>query len=322
MAKPVLNHFSPINGTLPIAITNLDGILAHITTDHLTWFSFELKCKFKFQNTIHNNQHYQNNIWITRPFTYDSIDAEYDTIYIKLPLFLLSYLFEYQISLIQYTSNGTPNSDSESDNEQQSVTPSDIYIADIPSILIESTYNIGDDVTYQIENASFVRSGKILEFLENDMIKINTHSCYTHVTQPIVTIHSSKVDRDMIEMNFVLDLTNKTAAIKHLILRNDNSDLINIYDILCESLLEFYYFDIAFNGKHCSRLFSMYICSYLYSLNRYEYKIGCIYDDTDLYIDHQWKFKIFKTYNDIKKCIQTKPVQLLPSLTGYSCDIC
>ncbi len=61
---------------------------------------------------------------------------------------------------------------------------------------------------------------------------------------------------------------------------------------------------------------------YLYSLNHYEYKIGCIYDDSDLYINHLWTYKILKTYNDIKNCIQIKPLQLLPDLTGYSCDLC
>ncbi len=74
-------YFNPINGIVSVTINNLNEIASVFgEAANLEWFSFEFKYKFTFQNSMHNDEYYQNNIWMMNPFAYDTIDPQHDAV--------------------------------------------------------------------------------------------------------------------------------------------------------------------------------------------------------------------------------------------------
>eukprot|EP01084_Bolivina_argentea_P204165 348613_1 len=137
---------------MKLECVNLDDIILNgFRVDTLT-----IHYRFHFKNDQ------QNTSWRSKQFTLKNIHHD-NCFWFKVPLFLFSYKIEFNLNI-------KPDGD---DKSETSAT----HIHRIPSMLIESKHSVGDKVQYCVPNAGFVRSGVILEVLD-DKIKIRTNPGY------------------------------------------------------------------------------------------------------------------------------------------------
>ena len=345
--KPILEHGNVINGMMPICITNMKLFCDQNTIRH---YDFILSYKFMFKHD-NNGSNYENNKWKHTNFTVNNIDCN-NRFVIKVPLFLLSYSLEFNLSLKVSQLTGGQDEDNEddddddmdliiTDNEWNLIieSQSDNYLSLIPSILIEYEHKIGDHVQYIVDGAGFARSGIILNIDKNkDLIKIKTDASYCN---DIVSISNKKVLRFPTQSRFVVDITNRIKAECDLILQtktdNHNNDRynVNIYQSLCEYLFQFYWSEM-YEIEDCldknsldnigymkvlGMMVGTNIYKFLFDID-YNYKIQCVYGYSYLYYDQQWKYHILRQFNEIRKKTKMYDLQDSRNRLGYTCDIC
>ena len=109
-------------------------------------------------------------------------------------------------------------------------------------MLIEASFDVGNKVQYQLDNASFMRSGKIQKILENDMIEIKTYPIYPELRyQPvIVTTHKSSVYQQCTDHSSTINITNLLQAESDLVLKTANPKQIDVYNELRDDLCDIY----------------------------------------------------------------------------------
>eukprot|EP01084_Bolivina_argentea_P090845 163600_1 len=323
----VLKHHNVINGIVPVQIVNLNEF--EKPENDMMDYEFEIKYKFIFKHAHANDsKNYTHNAWITTTFDIESI-TQADEFWFKAPSFLLSYTLQYDLSLNITTFAETENgicigSVSTIKSTTQSI--------EIPSILIETTYEVNETIQYFPEaNPGYTWPGTILELLENNQIKIKpnevTNENYTWVKNAdIITIDPSEVLRNCIHAYFIVDLTNNTNAILDLILRTNDARIRTIYSTLNAYLFQFYYFEMMEieehdNFKSILSLVSSHICEFLCKYD-YNYRVMCMLNDEhDLFVQQIWQYAVLKQFNDIKNGLPTADIQDF-SGTGYSCSIC
>lgn len=364
--KPILAHGAVINGMMPIHIQNMELFCDENT---ILKYEFILSYKFIFKHRddkySKNNGNYANNKWKQTNFTINNIDCN-NKFVIKVPLFLLSYSLQFNLSLKVFklsTGYGDNNDDSEddmmdiiiSDNEWELMTNSQSinYISDIPSILIESEYNIGDHVQYVKDGLGFARSGIILNIDKSTNIhKIKTDASYCN---DIVQVHKTKLLRFPTQSIFVVDITDRIKAECDLILvtkKPDPSELetdeekdehynVKIYQSLCEYLFEFYWsemyeiydyidkdsLDNVGYMKVLGNMVATNIYKFLFDINYNSHRIQCVYGNGSansyLYYDQQWKYHILRQFLEHKNATSImQPLQEARNRLGYTCDIC
>eukprot|EP01083_Nonionella_stella_P137543 418487_1 len=294
MLKPILRP-PPciINGMMKLEIINLDDIL----TDENMWSSFKAPIAFDFILTIHyrfqfkTHQEqttatlYPHNTWQSRQFELNNMD-EHNCVWLKVPLFLFSYQIEFNLNIKLMDCATLKSAD------DTSVT----LIEHVPSMLIQSKHSVGDRVQYCVPNAGFVRSGVILELLD-DRIKIETVPHYESLNRQalVVVIDEDKVYRDLIHSFCVVDLTDRQGAEIDLILATNASNKADIYKAVREGILH---------------------------LAQYQYRVDCLFDGTSLFYEEQWKYDVALTYCQLRKGVEMNDLQDARDGYGYTCDIC
>ncbi len=221
----VLKHSNSVNGMILIEICNLD--LYWKTDDDDYYYDHQFTVFYRFQHQTNTEW----NRWNSKPF--DAVYIQNDNKFqLKVPLYLLSYLLEYNIKcqVSKYNNGRTIRLyDVKSQN----------YTVQIPSILIASTYNIRDRILYHIEGCGFVRHGVVLELMDNNMIKIKRVNIETAQESKTLVIHSSKISRKTQECQFVVDITNRYQMETNLVLRSNDKNIQQTYYTLCDVLSVF-----------------------------------------------------------------------------------
>ena len=318
--KPILSYPpNIINGIIPITIKNIDHILPSINPSNCIY-------QLCYQFILNQPEvHYQNETWKSKSID----DISYENILsVKVPLFLLPYTLEFNVKIIEIPIKGT-KSKIISPSELTSITHS----IQIPSMLIEPYFAIDNKVQYQPENASFMRSGKILKLLANDMIQIKTYGIYPELQyQPvIVTQHKSAVYHQCVAHESTINITNTLQARSDLVLKTMNTEQIDIYTQLCDDLCGIYellriqrkidynhYFGIT---RDIAKSVALEIWKLLFEPQFY-HRVQCIYDGYDLFDSEQWAFEVNKTISDHLDGIDCRDLQNSWDAFGYSCDIC
>ena len=303
-----------INGMVPLQIQNLQKIrLSGFMCDSIT---FVLSYKFILQSA---NTDYPNNTWQIKKL--HGIDND-NQLWLKVPLFLMEYQFEFSVSVNCTWRHSHPS-------KHESI----VYRINIPSILIDSSiFEIGDKVTYDIENASYVQDGEITRFLEDDMVEIKTDEDYGLPEEDVmVIVHKSKLARDSIEKCFIWDITAVTQAYRTMIIRGCDDEnwkfCENLMDFTAEILPGLYvneygypYFN-EYDSKWIPMLISSEIYGFLFSAG-FNHRVNCVFDGEELYHGQQWSYKVKATYDDYKQGIDCLDAQDCWEAVGYSCDIC
>eukprot|EP01084_Bolivina_argentea_P163785 284875_1 len=324
--KLILKHTNVLNGLIPIEIENLDSIYDGEYNKH---YKFILSYKFNLQNST------EESTWTSIKFLIRNISSK-NKFVMKLPLYLLSYSIEFnlQIKAMEYIHNHTDN---DSDNIHNKCkwkiitnTTSDNQIINVPSILIESQFHNDDHIQYCVPNAGFVRAGTILDISANKMVKILTDSGYAALNyrQDIVIVHVSKLYRYPTEGIFIVDITNRTKAETDLILKTTDNNNINVYNELCDILSDFCILEMNdmetehFHYEFMNKIIAMNIYYFLFDQS-YSYRIQCVFGNSFLFYEEQWKYHILRTYNALKKGnMSMQEVQGSRDGFGYTCDIC
>ena len=315
----IQNPENIINGLIPIQITNIFDIIQSINIQ-LKYISCTLSYKFKFPT---HNKYYNHNIWQSQAFDQVSQDG---SIHIKVPLFLLPYFFNL---IINMTLIGRCP---EKSTYKEATIKSDELSISIPSILLENKiFNIGDEVLYEVENASFTQSGIITKFIENDMIEIKIDPQYESDEdgETLIVIHKSKVSRDCIPKRFVVDVTNISQAYKDLIIRNDDGDALKIFDAIYDAFVDIYgdlrmknksdYDDV--DGEFIPNSVAVYVYGYLF-MERYNLRMNCAFDGKELFYEEMWPYDVRRTMEDQEKGMEICDLQESWDWMGYSCDLC
>eukprot|EP01084_Bolivina_argentea_P253521 425875_1 len=321
--KPVLKHTQDvINGIIPVQIENFWEIFPEIDFSTTT-ISFTLSFKFNFPN---KNKHYTNNEWQFTKFNDVTQDLNF---WIKVPLFLLPYLFEFILTISLM--------DIQDMTEKQRVI-STLYSTKIPSILIGTgPMNIGDSVQYRIENAAHVGAGIITKVLQNDMFEIKTTEYeYDNVYfgGEIITIDKSEVCRDAVDALFIVDVTNTAQAYIDLILglneEDENETKERTFYMINECLLDIYCNNMWYNDEidyeeYDAETMSVSMCIYIFEFlycSKYYHRINCIFDGCDMIHEMQWPYYVGKHIENVQKGIETADAQIVWECGGYSCDLC
>eukprot|EP01084_Bolivina_argentea_P174385 302076_1 len=254
--KLILTHNNITNGMMKIQVMNLDEI--YLTNN----LQFNLSYQFHLNK---NEKYYQNKTWTSSKFNISCITTS-NEFFLRIPLFLLSYTLEYKLTITTFT------------GVQTNIFSSQNYIATIPSITIESTFQIGDIIDFSTQNSNFVTEGTVLTILENDTIKVKNNE-----TNDIVNVHVSKVFRRTLLSSFVIDITNRNQAEIDLILRTNNERCMDTYKALLMSL-NCIIIDQDYDRndlKYLRRFMCINICYFLYDLE-YNLKIECLFDNSVL----------------------------------------
>eukprot|EP01084_Bolivina_argentea_P009964 18590_1 len=307
----ILQHDNTANGVMRIKISNLNDITSDVRYDNCQ-FEFNLSYQFHLNEDV---KYYQNNTWSSSKFTILNIATD-NHFFLRLPLFLLSYSLEYKliITTTDYDTSHTTSTFSSSN-----------YTANIPSIIMESSFKKGDIIDYDEcvkQNASFITKGTVLEILENDIIKIKNSK-----NGNIIKVHSSDVYRPTIFNAFVIDITNRNRSDINLILNTNNRECFEIYDALLLNLhsVIIHEWDPVIDEmnqlKATNRFISINICDFLYN-RQYNYNIQCIFDETYFDIEQTWKYVLLNDYKQIKKQCNLESIQSIRDCLGYSCNIC
>ena len=73
--------------------------------------------------------------------------------------------------------------------------------------------------------------------------------------------------------------------------------------------------------KHMSSLVAMNVFGYLYA-PQYSHRIQCVFGDSYLFVEEQWKYHIWRTIMEIRNGTEMHEIQSSRSGFGYTCDIC
>ena len=285
-----LEHGNIINGVIPIKINDdiVDFIVQPIHQDHepvLYQLLISYQFIFKTNNALTLN--YNQNEWKTHKFGIWNIDSS-GNFYIKSPLFLSSYTLQYNLTLSTLRQSG----------DNMKIYPditSDNHRIEIPSTLIESTFKIGDNVDYKLNNPKHhgFSEGVIIKIVDNDSYEIEDDELfpeseggkdeddidYSHGLISIV--HKSNISRPGIYQDTAIDITNKFCTIKDVIFgletctdqqsengKQDQHDIIDIYGSLKDSLYDMYCDIFIQNGDTYGR-----------EIHRYEHILSSMTDN-------------------------------------------
>ena len=138
-----------------LEIVNIDDCLQQSQP-----LSYQFTIQYRFNFTKNIPKDYANNVWFQRRFSIKSV-ASTNRFYLKIPSCLFNYELEYNLTMF------TIKYDQKFENIQVIDTiSSSNYTANVPSILIETTFKIDEYVQYRVENTGYVRSGTIIEILD------------------------------------------------------------------------------------------------------------------------------------------------------------
>ena len=293
-----------INGMIPIEIYNLKKYA--FDPSYSVFFSLSYK--------------FGDSIWEPKPISWSNIN-DHNKFWLKVPLFTTPYSIEINMTA-KICKIDTIKRKIINISHSKSIT----YTANIPTILIETTHKKGDKIQYAEPGAGYVSSGVIMEIMENDMIKIRK----SDGTKKIFYCHASKVYRDAIDAQYVVDITDQSKPETDLMLRTEDMNKQNVYYAMRRALWHNYLRkigpewvvshvgDVVFMGN----LIAMNIYEFMHA-PEYEYRVQCLFDSKRLFNDKQWRYHILRNYNYIKKGMRMNQIQNFPSRDNiYSCDIC
>lgn len=313
----ILKHHNIVNGVVPIEIVNIDEC---IKPTHTLRYRLNIEYKFIFTKNIPKD--YSNNVWCQRQFSLHSIEST-NRFFLKIPSCLFTYKLEYNLTIYSIKYN-------QSFDKYRIVDTiaSSNYTADIPSILIESTFKVDEYVQYRVENTGYVRSGTITEILDDNKYKIKTAAGYVKLNseQKIVTVEQSQLLRNCIYAPFIVDVTAENEMIRELVLNTQDANIMDIYEKLSDVLFDFYFDEMynieqnKWNFKFLTSTMTVCICEFLCEQN-FNYRVRCLFDSNDLIMQQVWVRDIEKTRNEILEGKDTLDLQNF-DVTGFTCDIC
>ena len=289
--KPILKHTDIINGILPIEITNLDDI-----------HDPDLELQFTIHYKFHASDNTQNG---SKKFLLRNID-NLKRFYIKVPLYLLSYKFEYNLSAHLSAWIAAEDNNEEDAKFIERMVVSENYQAEIPSILIEPGLKVNDIVDYagDQEETDTIFSAKVLRLCDDDKIEIQ----YIGTGNKVI-VDSSKLMRYEIDLRFMIDLTYKDRAIFEMQLGIPESDGFKIWtnlykpvasavrDMFChyavveeDEVLEQDFESGQF--KQLCQFIATHVSQFLHQ-EQHHYRIKCVFGDTYLKSLEPWQDAIF-----------------------------
>eukprot|EP01084_Bolivina_argentea_P110766 197715_1 len=311
--KPILKHEDVINGVMPIEITNIDEFNDIYYDNGQRLYKLNFSYMFKLQN---NHQYYANNYtWKSTGFILCSLNRM-NQFAIKLPLFLLSYSLEFNLSI----------------NANDIVLTSENYAANIPSILLESTYQINDHVQFHAPNSGWSRFGTIMKLLPDNMITIKTDPHYRllNFEAVICDVHSSQVFRPPVRSQHLINITNRNRAEMELILGTNDETKFAFYVALKNTLFNTYVDEMNTIEKsfHQFEYMCIFVATNIYRFVYcvdYNYRIDCMLDSGHLFHDNAWLDNVKRNFGlqmKDKHSYNVRECDLSRSVMGYSCDIC
>eukprot|EP01083_Nonionella_stella_P178002 627530_1 len=320
----LLKHTSPVNGMISIEF-EIQNLPLTFDDDHYDIFTL-----FHAFDEIDDGAEMHWSHFVSSYIEQFESSYNTNTFQLKVPLRLLSYSLHFSLQYQSFPSTiVTDNhlSQSEFDLSQPLLTAkSTTHTVQIPSILIESTYNIGDVVLYNVEGCGFVRYGVITDVMDNKKMKLRR--LYDHQPEhesESLTVHASDLSRPTQNAEHVVDITDRKHMECELILRSNEQNAATMYCELCDVLSTicglFYVEDEVYHGSHMASLISTYICQCLYAPD-YTYRFECLFCNTFLFSNNQWEFSIAEYAHQIQNGIQMTEIQRARDCMGYSCDIC
>eukprot|EP01083_Nonionella_stella_P008309 23896_1 len=325
----ILKHKGDIiNGMMMIEIESLDDL-------HQPEFFQQFSLCYNIHVPNNNEPYY--NTWHSTDFTIFSI-SEHNGFALKVPLFLLSYSLEYNLTIKSFMFHDSDEAEGNAFELLSTITSPD-YLATIPSILMEPVFIVDDRVQFNVRDAAYVMSGTIAKVLGDDMVEIELDDGYVDATtNDTVITHTSQLLRYPVRNCFIVDLTNRTQSELRCIVRNTSDISSQTYWELCDTLNglfvnEMFNIDRMIeegesgnprNFEYMSGLVAVYIHQFLFP-PQYNHKIKCLLGDTNLLLEQQWTYFLWRNRQDIRKGYKVNEPQELRTdrdIMGYTCDIC
>ena len=308
-----------INGIIPIKIENIhdifnnvQDILKEIEDEGTCTFFCLISYQYNFSSPMKG---YKSGFLSIRQFENVKADGSF---FLKVPLFLLPYSMNFVISVncveinLQCISKAT------------TIT--------IPSMLIDNkVLHIGDYVHYGQEESAYAVLGVITKLLEDDMVEIQTDNDYVAAgAAPLnVTVHRDQVLRDVIDDDFLVNLTNSVSAENELVLRNEDEKALDVYVELKSDLLDIYaelWFDDKIDYIRADVLAipgSIGIHIYTFLKPKYNYRTNCVFDGFEMFGTELWQYMIAMQIDYSQRGNDTvDDVQSLYEHARISCDLC
>ena len=124
-----------------------------------------------------------------------------------------------------------------------------------------------------------------------------------------------------------MDITDRLQATADLILRTDDPVQMEMFSALSsvfegqwlqsDEAMLYQEHETKFVGAWMARK----IHSFLFSVD-HQYRIGCVFDGHNLFVDEQWEFMVDRTFKAIREGLDTVDLQESWNYWGYTCDIC
>eukprot|EP01084_Bolivina_argentea_P141160 248084_1 len=279
------------NGLLSVYITNLDKLIANGAFNHPLDRIFQL---------VYRNSWYKQNEFSTAKIVIANMNNS-DNFQIKLPIRLFEYQFEFAVRAINVNTN-----------KWLQLCP--FKTINIPSMLCDTAFTVGDKVLFRVENSINGQRGIIKELLPNNKYKIGyfqydeskgLRDDDTAWIEVIYIVDKCRVFRLGVNQTQQIDLTNIEDIENQMLLKTNNENNIGVFRSLmhvyksecfdyCIQMYDFKYCIIYY--RPMAQFISKNIYDFLFiEQDCFEYKVNCLinpYTDGKLVLNHLREYTI------------------------------
>lgn len=314
----MITHKTPQNGTVNLILQNADQLLRliYIFNSVTNGRNGHIDCILSYSFDIGNGHEVQKETKITYEFLREVSSYSSDGHFtLKVPMFLMPYTLHCKVIL---ELKGTANPDTFR-SEDKSI--------EIPSIMMDPGYSVGDTVSYTVPNSTYSSTGIIRKISDDGMVTLQALRPEDRSNgRRLVIVEYDRLFVRIPNMT-TIDLTNRLEAVSDLVLNTDNPMQIAILNALSDAIYSewideskyilFGKYEFQFIGEWMA----MEIQSFL-EVRTHQYRIGCPFDGYKLSASQQWKYSVNRTYCAYKNGMDAVDPQQQWNCSGYTCDVC
>eukprot|EP01084_Bolivina_argentea_P079861 144756_1 len=298
------------NGRIQIHVLNFDKLLEHekFDTPHDKCF------QFIFKDTTENND------WTGRDIKIGNVsnNGKFDVIF---AIFLHDYTIQFTLRAINHRT-------------REWLSFSSLITAHVPSMLIDTPFNIGDRVLFRPQQSIFGFIGRIEEALADNQYKILYLDRAD--TQQHEIVGRTRVFRDSTPQQYEIDLFDDTDMKKQMLIQRDDAESISVF----ESILDAYGFHCFMHcvetvGFRAALIYYESMATFLTknifeclfeTMPHFELKVKCLVEphkDGKLTMQNLRQMAMAKYYKSMQDGVE----KILPGTIehagdGYQCDWC
>eukprot|EP01084_Bolivina_argentea_P105826 189518_1 len=262
------------NGVIAIQITNIKEFWKHGRFKHMHEKCIQLIYKkHSDANTDIDNQ------WRCRNILLGNINSN-GSFHLKLPVHLHHYTIQFSCQAIDVKT-------------QKFMSKSTFHTVNIPSFLADTSYNIGDVISFRDENTFYVQNGKIKKTLPDNKFKLGYVEYNENMGEPQqkhawiekeCIIDKSRIYREGLDLQYEIDMIDPSEMHKLLLIQRNDEESIDVFDCL-------YDFYTSQTLTHCVEMFGFgesliywesmgifvakNIFDFLYA-KQFHYKVNCL----------------------------------------------